>query len=332
MPHRRMSDNASFQTKRPFIKGTTWMPRLLEEPSTKARRRLEVLSWHTEHGAVVRLTARHFGYSPDTISRWARAFSGGKLRDLEDRSRRPKRVRTPLTPSAVVIRIRQLREQYPRWGREKLRVLLLREGIQISAKSIDRVLARLRARGELREPRVVRKAREMRLRTLARPRRPIGLVVDRPGYLQIDTQELRHGGPFTYAAIDHLTRKRVVAAVRRNSAGASAQFLVRATQVLPFAIWAVQTDGGSEYMGEFATTAAALGITQYVNRPNYPKGQGRVERSFLTDDLEFHQVEDLPTSLGELGRALAPGITSMRRCVHIRPWGTSRRTPSMLDG
>src|SRR5439155_27241709 len=60
-----------------------------------------------------------------------------------------------------------------------------------------------------------------------------------------------------------------------------------------------------EYMGEFAQTAQALGITQYVNRPNYPKGQGRVERSFLTDDLEFHQVEDLPSSVGGLEQALA---------------------------
>jgi len=304
MPHRRASDNANFRTRRPFIKGTTWMPRLLSGPSEKARRRLEVLDWHHDHGRFVRLTARHFGYSPDTISRWAKTFYSGKLHDLEDKSRRPKKVRTPTTPPSVVIRIRQLRECYPRWGREKLRVLLAREGIQISAKTIDRVMARLRARGELREPKVVRKAREMRLRTIARPRRPSGLVVDRPGFLQIDTQELHHGGPCTYAAIDHLTRKRVVTAARHNSSGESKRLLQRAIVAFPFKIWAVQTDGGSEYMAEFAQTAAALGITQYVNRPNYPKGQGRVERAFLTDDLEFHQVEDLPRSIGELERAL----------------------------
>ncbi len=36
-----------------------------------------------------------------------------------------------------------------------------------------------------------------------------------------------------------------------------------------------------------------------------PVGECRVERSFLTDDLEFHQVEDLPTAIGELEQALA---------------------------
>lgn len=166
-------------------------------------------------------------------------------------------------------------------------------------------MARLRVRGELREPTVVRKAHEQRLRTLLRPRWPSELVVDRPGYLQIDTQELWRGGPFAYAAVDHLTRKRVVVAARHNTASASARFLIRASEAFPFKVWAVQTDGGSEYMGEFAQTAAALGITQYVSRPNYPKGQGRVERSFLTDHLEFHQVEDVPHAVGELQTALA---------------------------
>jgi transposase InsO family protein len=298
--HRHRSDNSSFQTKRTFLRPSLFLGHLHLDPSAKARARLEVLEWHRSHGAVVRLTARHFGYSPDTISRWVRAFADRRLAGLEDRSRRPRTVRTPTTPSAVVIRIRELREQYPRWGRAKIAVLLEREGIHVSAKTVDRTLARLRARGELREPRVVRRSLAQRLRAPSRPRRPEGLIVDRPGYLQIDTQELWRGGPFTFAAVDHLTRKRVVLAARAATAGTGARFLERARAVFPFPIWAVQTDGGSEYMGEFAQTAAAFGITQYVNRPNYPRGQGRVERAFLTDDLEFHQVEDLPHAVGLL--------------------------------
>ena len=100
---------------------------------------------------------------------------------------------------------------------------------------------------------------------------------------------------------DHLARKGVLGAAKRSTALEATRFLERARAAFPFAIWAVQTDGGSEYMAEFAQTVEALGITQYVNRPNYPKGQGRVERSFLTDDLEFHQVEDdLPSGVAEL--------------------------------
>ena len=119
------------------------------EPSETTRRRLKVMEWYEGHGGRVRLTARHFGFSPDTISRWARAYRRDGIAGLEPRSRRPRRVRQPQTPSAVVQRIRELREQYPRWGREKLRVLSQRDGIHISAKSIDRVIARLKARGVL---------------------------------------------------------------------------------------------------------------------------------------------------------------------------------------
>src|SRR3989304_2398340 len=88
-------------------------------------------------GAGAGLPARHFGYSPDTISRWVKGYDFGGMRGLEPRSRRPHRVRQPQVSVEVVERIQSLREQYPRWGREKLRVLLGGEGVQKSAKGID---------------------------------------------------------------------------------------------------------------------------------------------------------------------------------------------------
>lgn len=295
------SVGTSTRLSTPVLSGTTRLVRIVASaPSPAAQRRLEVIRWYEGHGRSARLAARHFGYSPDTVARWVRAFAARGAAGLEDRSRRPKQVRTPTTPSAVVIRIRDLREKYPRWGREKLRVLLAREGVSVSAKTIDRVLARLRRRGELKEPAVVRTAHKQRLAASARLRRPAGLVVDRPGFLQLDTQELRRGGPFTFAAVDHLTRKRVVRAAGRITSAEGARFFEQARSGFPFPVWAMQTDGGSEFMGEFAAAAAAAGVAHYVNRPNYPKGQGRVERAFLTDDLEFHEVEDMPTSAAEL--------------------------------
>ena len=265
------------------------------------------IHWYEEHGRGVRLTARHFGHSPDTVSRWVRAFALRQMRGLEDRSRRPTQVRRPTTPLDQVRRIRELREQYPRWGREKLRVLLAREGISVSPKTIDRTIARLRARGELHEPPAVRTALRTRTRAAARPRRPQDLVVDRPGFLQLDSQEIRFAGKaiFTFAAVDFFTRKRVVAAAGRLTSAAGALFLARVQERFPFPVRAVQCDGGHEFRGEFAAAAAAAGIAQYVNRPNYPQGNGRVERSFLTDDQEFHEVEELATTAEGLERQLA---------------------------
>jgi len=287
-------------------------------PSTAAQHRYDVVRWYEDHGQVVRLTARHFGHSPDTVSRWVRAFDERHMRGLEDRSRRPLQVRRPTTPTATVVRIRELRERYPRWGREKLRVLLLREGIAVSAKTIDRTLARLRRRGALHEPPMVRKAAQARARMASRPRRPAGLVVDRPGFLQLDSQQLRFGEKviFTFAAVDFLTRKRVVTAASQLTSAAGAQFLARAQERFPFPLWAVQCDGGSEFRGAFAAAALAAGITQYTNRPNYPQGNGRVERSFLTDDQEFHEVEELASTAEGLERQL---VVWNRVYEEIRP-------------
>jgi len=72
-----------------------------------------------------------------------------------------------------------------------------------------------------------------------------------------------------------------------------------------FPIQALQTDGGGEFLGEFGAKVAQLGLVQYWNRPNYPQGNGRIERSFGTDEREFWQVEELPGDLAGLRAALA---------------------------
>lgn len=309
MPRRPFaSDILSSRTKHVLPRTLVPLARsLAQDPSPVALHRFDVVRWYQAHGRVVRLTARHFGYSADTVSRWVRAFALRRIAGLEDKSRRPKKVRTPTTPPAVLVRIRQLRETYPRWGREKLRVLLAREGIAVSGKTIDRILARLRRRGELREPAVVRKARKQRLARSARSRRPAGLVVDRPGYLQLDTKDLREGGGrvYAFAAVDYLTRKRVVAAAPRITSEEGAAFFAKAQAGFPFPIWAIQVDGGSEFMGSFAEAAQAAGVAHYVNRPNYPQGQGRVERGFLTDVLEHFEVDGYPASLAAAQKQLA---------------------------
>ncbi len=46
----------------------------------------------------------------------------------------------------------KLREQYPRWGKDKLVILLHREGFDCSASMVDRILHKLKERGVLKEP------------------------------------------------------------------------------------------------------------------------------------------------------------------------------------
>jgi len=193
------------------------------------------------------------------------------IKGLETKSRRPRRVRQPQLLLATVQRIQTLREKGPRWGREKLRVLLEREAIHISAKSIDRVIARLKDRGVLRESlrpkKTVNWCRE-------RPRRPRDLVVDRPGALvQLDTKQVPlPAGIVVYhsGAVDCFTRKRVVGLAPRLTSQPGAVFLQQVVNEFPFPVAAIQSDGGSEFLGAFRLATEKLKLVHYFNRPNYP--------------------------------------------------------------
>src|SRR3972149_5462579 len=111
--------------------------------------------------------------SPEAIRRGVDGYARYGPSGLENGSRRPRNVRQPQTPPDVLQRILELREENPGMGRGKLHRLLLQEGISISPKGIDRTIARLKARGLLREPRLQRKSPKPHLKRLRRPPGPI---------------------------------------------------------------------------------------------------------------------------------------------------------------
>src|SRR4030042_544019 len=122
------------------------------ELSRQARQRLKWMDYYESHGHNARLTCRYFGVSPQTFYRWRRRYDAGNLRTLEDRSRRPRRLRQPTWSPELAQAVQALREQYPCWGKDKLVVLLRREGWQVSTSMVGRILRRLRERGVLQEP------------------------------------------------------------------------------------------------------------------------------------------------------------------------------------
>jgi putative transposase len=295
----------SMRLHRAMLPGAARLARLPAEPSEEAKRRMAIIGWYQGHERKVRLTARHFGFSPDTISRWARAYGQYGPAGLETGSRRPRNVRQSQTPPHISQRILELREENPGCGREKLHRLLLMEGFAISPKSIDRVIARLKARGELREPALQRRSPKPHLKRL---RRPHDLSVQEPGALiQMDSKyvQLPNGKTvFQFGAIDCFTRKRVVDLAPSLTSEEGARFLRQVISGFPFPVQAIQSDGGPEFLGDFIKAAAELRLTHYFNRPYYPQGNGRIERSFRTDDDEFYHVDELPADFGGLKDAL----------------------------
>src|SRR3989337_1945548 len=101
----------AMRAHRAMLPGAARVARLTAEPSEEAKRRMTIIKWYEEHERKVRLTARHFGFSPDTISRWAKAYDQFGPGGLENGSRRPNKVRQPQTPAPVLQRILELREE-----------------------------------------------------------------------------------------------------------------------------------------------------------------------------------------------------------------------------
>jgi len=87
----------------------------------------------------------------------------------------------------------RLREQYPRWGKEKLLIFLREEGHETSASTVGRILIYARKRGILREPvpNYVSAGKRARKRPYA-IRKPKDYAASQAGdIVQMDTLDLR---------------------------------------------------------------------------------------------------------------------------------------------
>ncbi len=280
------------------------------DPSRRARARLAMLEWHDAHGGNVSRTARHFGFSRPTVYRWLARYAPRRLASLEDRSSRPRRCRRPTWTHAQLLAVREMRRRYPRWGKAKLAVLLRREGIWLSVSMTGRILARLRRSGELAEPRL--RGVAVRTRRPPRPhavRKPRGYAVERPGDLVgLDTLDVRlpgWGRPLKqFTARDLISRWDTLTLASSASAEAAIGMLDALAERMPFAVRALQVDGGSEFMAGFETECARRGIALFVLPPRSPKLNGHVERANGTHTQEFWELTDAEPEIDPLRAAL----------------------------
>jgi transposase InsO family protein len=204
--------------------------------------------------------------------------------------------------------VRDLRIQYPRWGKEKLGVLLHDRGIKLSASTVGRILSYLKRRGELRESprRTISVKRKCR-----RPyaiRKPREYTAREPGDLvQLDTLDVRPVAGIVlkqFTARDVVSKWDVIEVHYRATAISARMFIETLLRRIPFPIRAIQVDGGSEFYAEFEEACKDLGIKLYVLPPKSPKLNGSVERANRTHTEEFYEVTDCPWTVSQLNAQL----------------------------
>lgn len=304
------------QTYGSIIPGGPTLARLLPKSAAEARdpppasreakKRLTAMQWYEARGRNASLTARHFGVSRSTLHVWLKRYKEGGVRGLEDRSRRPRRVRQPTWSSELQASVLTLREAYPRWGKDKLTPILKREGVQVSVSMVGRILSRLKRQGHLppaslKDPCIVSRP-QTRPYAVRKPKDYLPLL---PGDLvQVDSADVRWPGEGQlykhFSGRDYISRWDVLGVYSRATAVTATAFLDDLLARSPFEVRAVQVDGGSEFKAEFEAACQQKGLLLFVLPPRSPKLNGRVERAQRTHKEEFYQLLDPPNTLAEL--------------------------------
>lgn len=285
--------------------------------SQEAHTRLSWMDYYFKTGNG-RLTCGHFGISPDTFYCWKRKYRKDNLRSLEDdrKSRRPNTLRHPQTPLEVVEKIKTLREIYPRWGKEKLYILLKKElakegkeNLLVSISTVGRTIERLKQRGTLKEPIINYISSKKRfLKRAWAVRKPKDYQVKDLGDLvQVDTLDIRPIPGIVrkqFTARDIVAKWDVIEVYGNATANLAAKFLDSLILRCPFKIKAIQVDGGSEFKKEFEEECQKRNILLFVLPPHSPKLNGCVERANRTHTEEFYEVNDFSLDIKELNQQL----------------------------
>lgn len=251
-------------------------------------------------GANVAQLCRDFGISRNNGYKWLRRFKAQGVLGLQARSKRPHR--TADTSAEVVLRLIELRRQYPNWGPKKLRQLLVtggHEGSPPSFKTIARILDRAG------EPRV--RQRRRRLRLVLREHQPLEVsqpndvwTVDFKGWWR--TRDGKRYEPLTVRdafsrfvlcleMIPSMAAKDAKPVFERLFERNGLPKVIRVDNGAPFAC--VSAPAGLSRLSAWWTS---LGIRVSFSRPAHPQDNGSHERMHLdmANEMEADPAESLP--------------------------------------
>ena len=261
------------------------------------------------------------GVSPRSYYRWRTVLRRHGVRALADRSSRPHTARIPVKRRQVAVHVERLRKQYP-LGKEKLAVLLAREGITVSASTVGRVLDELMRRAVIQPIGYNRRQGRNRRRASARVharRKHRHERAQQPGQLvQLDTlhEHSNEVKRIHFTAVDPITRFAHAKLVPSASSRYARLFLEECLAIWPHPIRSLQVDNGSEFKGHHELACQELGIELVTIPPASPKTNGKVERLNRTFRDEHYAFEPPHLDLDEANNHLGTYLDYYNR---LRP-------------
>ena len=260
--------------------------------SPEARLRLEWMIFHETVGDKdAYTTAKHFEIAPKTFYKWHKRFDNGKVKLLEEQSRRPKNVRKWQVTPQEECRIMKLRKKHMRWGKKKIRKLYKDEyGLVISSWKVERVI---RAHS-LYPDQIKAEKQRNKLKNATKKNRIQKLeMIDEHWFLiHLDTIVIYWGSVKRYilTACDRHGKVAYARMYTTKSSRSAKDFLYRLHYLIDADIINIQTDNGSEFFAEFEEALEQLKINHWFSRPRTPKDNSVVEK--FNQTLQYEWLND----------------------------------------
>lgn len=294
----------------------------------EAKKRLKwlYLLYHEEDGNVT-TTANRVGISRPWLSHLKSVFeTGGKdPRKLEPKPKAPHntgaRKRISKEAEEKILKIRQDSKNV--WGKEKIAYALKRDyGIKVNPNTVNSYLHKhdkIDPKISLKNSRSwqAKKAREsleIELRVKYRPPKEIkdfapGALVEKdmkyvPKSTRITTKKSGENFWSQHTEICSFTRIRALELSGDATAKGSSTAHANSVSRLPFTIACENTDNGNENNKELREMLKEENVFHFYSNIGTPTDNPRVERSHLTDEIEFYQRGGLKKAFEEQKESL----------------------------
>lgn len=258
----------------------------------------------------ISMAAEKIGISRPWLSRIHSLWIIGREdpRCLEPESRAPHDTNNRTTiEQDVQDKIVEIRKKYPTWGKEKIAGCLKNQHqMKVGISTVNRYLHKnhlIDLKLSNKNKTAWRHKQEQVKQTKFRMRPPKEIKDYKPGALVekdmklilksgrfINPPKFRSGENFHYqhTFIDSFTRIRLIGLTEDSDSRSATAVMVKSSKRLPFIIASINSDNGSENQGGFEDYLEQDKIFQFFSRTGTPTDNPRVERSHLTDDLEFY--------------------------------------------
>ena len=283
--------------------------------SKEAKQRLNwIIYYYEKSNKNASLTCRHYGISRKTFYKWFNQFDENNLctlKNLENKSKVPKKFRqreiTPIQEQRII----ELRKKYIRYGKLKLQKIYQNKYDEtISSWQIQKVIEDKKLyHNPIKTAKITKKRletqkkkriTELKLNKLSSYKKTAGYIIC------LDTIVIHWNKckRYIFTAIDKYGKIAYARMYKNKSSKSGEDFLYRLHFLLDGNIPRVGHDNGTEFEQYFKQACEKLNIEQYYSRVRTPKDNPNNERFNRTLQEEFIQLGNFTTDVDKFNENL----------------------------